>query len=806
MIYFRGLRGFYIWPGLLLVGIFLSSSNLGAQTCNAAPFLAVSSWTGSVTITGTGSGSITDPASGTVYTYNVQESISLAPVLTLAAGSQNTFTGPENGTVNINDQYTITSGNPASTYTYVATANGTSALGGLGLGATLSISSLAANCGYEFNADYTFSPYTITINGSASGGTNNGPWGTANIVDLLEAPTVQTPVAFPASGNTLSGSTTFSFAPNTVPSGFLPTPVVNWTVSWNFTPTARPLDLLVTIPNYATWRPIAGKTETEFALNPDLTPATLQIQAQLVYKDTQLPTPFGPDKVTFLLASVSHEPGVSMNWPAQKDLYLPSPPDLSFKDLSGSGLINSKFQLNPDGTQADYMPASTGSNPLLSVLLQPYDWGGWGTLNVTAIVNGQTIQGHFSGDQSQYIVLPKRQPGMFVADVWKTQHNIPLSTVDSDDSEPDPTGQPGCIGDGFTLYEEYRGFMENGKHIEGDPANKDLFVQNVVGPDAEPGIWLFTDLTGLSVHKDLLPNEIDGIKGDARLGNLGSRVININHAAGAHEVDQHAVILTPCVRSIFQEANRQVAVAAGAGVHGRPGLTEVVCVQRRDEPGEANPSNSHYGVISAVDTFLQYDVTVAHELLHSVGVDHHGDGDSQEVFYVYVPGTPENSTDTTIVMKNGQPVHLLTETGVDVYAGSNSKVAAYFATFCRIVSSLPFLFPSSYVGVCNALHTPGGAPISAYVGNPHHEFSGNDQCAMRYWFGMFYPSISNSTNYYITPAGSESVGFNLCDSPVGTGVNLAGRLPQPRYFDAAPGRGGCKFWVCVNDSNAPPPD
>src|SRR5205814_10700028 len=90
--------------------------------------------------------------------------------------------------------------------------------------------------------------------------------------------------------------------------------------------------------------------------------------------------------------------------------------------------------------------------------LSPHDWGAWGTLHVKATVNGSDLQGHLAADANATdIFLPKRQSNSLIADSWKTANAIPLDTPDTDDSEDHPKGN-GQQGDGFTLYEEYRGF------------------------------------------------------------------------------------------------------------------------------------------------------------------------------------------------------------------------------------------------------------------------------------------------------------------------------------------------------------
>ncbi len=75
--------------------------------------------------------------------------------------------------------------------------------------------------------------------------------------------------------------------------------------------------------------------------------------------------------------------------------------------------------------------------------------------------------------------------------------------------------------------------------------------------------------------------------------------------------------------------------------------------------------------------------------------------------------------------------------------------------------------------------------------------SGNDNCFMRYDNMNAYVSSNLPHTRY---RADEQVGFEMCSSPVGTGVNKADRLPESRYGDAAPYRGDCVHQILVNDA------
>jgi hypothetical protein len=227
----------------------------------------------------------------------------------------------------------------------------------------------------------------------------------------------------------------------------------------NITPTVD-LDAVKTIQDYDTWRPTAGRNEKDFG-------GGLIIEAQMYTKSTNKPTDAVlPDKWSFKLAQVSHEPGVALNWPAKANLAFPSPADLTFDDPVNH-ITYANTNISPDGTTMD-IPLDPRIWSRVVVILDSRDWGAWATLNLNVTVAGQVIKAHFLNDTTTDILLPKRHNGSLIADSWRNAHSIPLDSPDLDDSENDPAGD-GNAGDGLTLYEEYRGFYMGCARSQGYP-------------------------------------------------------------------------------------------------------------------------------------------------------------------------------------------------------------------------------------------------------------------------------------------------------------------------------------------------
>ena len=762
-------------------------------TC--ADWSAVQSWTGTITYSGSGSGSkdgLTEEISEhATINFTTEKSPSPCDINGDFSNGEgitgwSSLTAKTTYSVTLHDVFTSpqTDSNGHSctgTINYDVT-NGTASIAS----AQVNMNFASATSGTHLvNADQIVDGVTESFGGcghSSSDQVNFWLWG----------PSLFPPngVTLPAKVGPVSGNLTF-----TAPGG-LGEPI-QWTVSWTITPNINYEVLLITSPDYADWRPASGKSETDFSAG------ILGVNVYVADKDTgQSVANLSVDGWKVELKDVSHEPGVSMNYPPKNKLISPSPPDLDFKDLNTGIFPNVK--VSDDGLTLTATPDPSTDNQL-AFFMNSRDWGAWGTLNITITLAGQTFKAHFAGDETTDILLPKRQQGSFIADSWKTAHNLPLETADSDDSEAKPNGEPECVGDGLTLYEEYRGFMEGGKHIEGDPAKKDFFVRNIGGGDLKPGIMKFTQITGLNVHKDLRDDEIDGVHGTQ----LGDRLINFNHAQAAHEVDQHGVILAVC-----GDTNGGATILNVSGVHGRPGLTNGICMEWRDHPGgpfdphSLGSHQTHGGVITPTAALQQYDIAVAHELAHSVGADHHGEGDIGSMSFTLLgPNDPANTTGQPVFTVQGQGgfVHLLQEdTKAEIAPIMWSNLTKQVTDICGQVSAI--YSPQFFSGPCRLFILNLPVNLSLYMGRPNALHSGNDQCIMRYFFANGYPSAGSSTTFYVSPAGTEPLGTTLCTSPAGTGINDPNHKPQPRFFGAASGRGNCKDQICVNDKYAPIPD
>ena len=386
-----------------------------------------------------------------------------------------------------------------------------------------------------------------------------------------------------------------------------------------------------------------------------------------------------------------------------------------------------------------------------------------------------------------------------------------LKDDDDDDSEDKLEKNP-YKGDGFSLYEEYRGFIENQVHIRTDPHKKDVMIcdkvrdalvsaavdlpsgsalekaQKAALPNrSQDGINMFAAVTGFITHDKFKAEEfgIDIGKniyaGDEELDTINlppftnNKVLNFNTSGYAHLHEQSGLLLLPSPRSLGY------AAAFGKNINDVRPLKDWYCLvitadfSARMEGYSSvtgdiindtsiavavNP-NGHAKIITD-----EYAVTVAHEMLHYCNVKHHGDLDEHKITFYVAPGYP-----SVYIVENSDavPINLFWD---DLKVTPITPQDPIFKGVTRITVALKF---------------------------QHGTNSGVEDCIMRYDNGQAYKGADG--NYYLLldweKQYSELTGITLCKSKTGTGVNARDHKPRSRYGDAT--NGNCQAQVCVND-------
>ena len=507
------------------------------------------------------------------------------------------------------------------------------------------------------------------------------------------------------------------------------------------TPPSR-AKLILKPRDYETWRPECSDSE-------DKPGNMLEVGWRVEEEGGDPSKPAKVHRLVFSLLNTSKEPGVCMNYPLVPKM--PADFDLKFP--------------RPAALSASYAVASDGQKLTLedkmvraghgSIGVECYDAGATGVLVAEAeLEDGRVLKAVIEGTPETQLMIPDYEPGVsWIARDWRAK-NAPGKRDDADD-ENNPVGD-GQRGDGLTVWEEYRGFWAHGRWEGGDPTTKDLFVFNGIGGQAQHGLWLFGSITGLRVHDQLAPGEI---KSD--------RVINFNHGARPHLVDQHCVAVT---EGGFETTGEDGVVTSGsicnitngANFPGPPKNTREVSILPSMLAGVTPLTQFRNGETYAI---AGADRTICHELGHALGIRHHGDKDLGLQIWTYRRND------------HGDPI---------IYVGGA-------AVRVRSEETDNLMDPLELFG-----GKKPGEPMLVWTGERHGQHAGDVACVLRYVIARAYRSQSEPDLLYYHSHG-EIKGNRLCTSPAGTGVNMPTHDPQSRYFGADADRGDCTHKFVVSD-------
>lgn len=604
------------------------------------------------------------------------------------------------------------------------------------------------------------------------------------------------------------------------------------------------LEVEVEAAGYDAWRP-----EGSIAV-PGKAGNGLAFRARLVRKAGSGKSIPNVKKFRFELLGTSREPGVCLNWPvgakdSDYDLKLTAAPAFPTSRPFVGGA-----QVSDQGQKAEFKdpPRDDQGSPYADIGVESFDFGGRTELLVVCeLEDGRELIGKLKGAGGDSAVrVPKRAAGDWLAQAWREAHGV-VSLAAGDDEEK-VAGQP-LNGDGYTLYEEYRGWAIGGKHYEGDPKRKDFFVRNYIGRPAEAGLALFGSVTQIRVQHRQTDQEF----------NL-SRVMNLNHREAPHRVDQHCVVMFNVAGTGSSGGRTHAVAGVGAGRRWRPKDIQNITVEM---PGVADGIFStgrgvgRYNLDDA-DARQAYARGIAHELLHAVGVEHHGEGEDVNEFFFQAANDPNNPTQRARFcvgspyvtdadlrlpasgrpnsLDRGRTITLLWED-----SGQNiaDEIAPAFeqaltaerarraanpsatdpgekaARYAHYGKSADYWRDSAlYDDVAQGQTEAGleefrekgkfpGFSRSVTISKTGQADSGHELCLMRYYFANAYPVAGKADTYYVVRGGQNRVGNLLCQNPAGTGANDAAHAPQPRFGDAAAGNGNCLAQVCPNDAIPP---
>lgn len=608
------------------------------------------------------------------------------------------------------------------------------------------------------------------------------------------------------------------------------TPVISRRSRVILFPVYDDLEVEITIEGYAKWRP-EGSIK-----NPTEPGNSLAARATLKSKTGKVKNLPEVKRFKFELLGTSREPGVCLNWPlnAEDQDY-----DLRLAAEAGGKLSAADQKLSMTGQTTDDQ-----GQPYAEARIDSYDFGGRATLQVTCeLADGREIMGLMKGEGGgeELVRLPKMKGPGWIADSWRKETKVE-GLPDFDDNEK-VEGQRDN-GDGFTLYEEYRGWVEAGKHIEGDPKRKDLFILNQVGAggaDAIGGIKLFERVSKLATHHRLREAEMA----------TAARLMNGNHRDAPHRVDQHGIWMYNADGTGIPAGGTVGMTSEDAGRAFRPGRVNHVVIESRGVYDATFGHDNSVGLykLSERDAAFAYDRAVAHELLHAVGVDHHGEGENAAAFFFVSASDPNNPTHRAGFSRKLPKIYDTTDlrrSSDHVYDGSELRRGEMYTliwedTKREIAEELAPLYERKLAAerARRAANPPTGEDdagrratqfpqygksefywretdlfdavaylndefeVFATIGELNEADSGNELCLMRYYFATAYPVKGKTKTYYVVRPGENRAGRSVCQSPAGTGANASSHEPQSRFGDSAPRRGNCFGDICPNDAIPP---
>ena len=285
-----------------------------------------------------------------------------------------------------------------------------------------------------------------------------------------------------------------------------------------------------------------------------------------------------PGKFHFTLFEVTREKGWAMNAGKKNDDSL----DLEFVE----GLAG--FQ-SPKETSDGWTIETNRTMTVATVKIKANDYGAWGKLKCKVNVDGEWWPCK-SEDGKEYVTIPLDQDENKIADFWEEQKGI-AGDAAADDDEMPKGREP---GDGFSNYEEYRGFQIDGAWQDTDPTEKDLFVHNASGKEEiTSGIREFETKSGLTVH-EINADELDRT----------NRIVNFNRgikqAVSRNDQGQAGVIVS--VTELDDLCGKAKSHPLAGTKLGGPNITQLVMI---------NPSCINGS-------------TTVHELGHAVNLWHPG--------------------------------------------------------------------------------------------------------------------------------------------------------------------------------------
>lgn len=397
------------------------------------------------------------------------------------------------------------------------------------------------------------------------------------------------------------------------------------------------------------------------------------------------------------LINTSKQPGICLNAP-----FTPPAPKHDLRFLPQDGAT-----VSPDG-QFIKIPCDDGENG--EAVIASFDGGGWTVLNAEAILENNTrIKGVLMQDKSKKdIPIPKNNTGGKIAERWLADNGNP-GEMDDEETSPGNTNN----GDGLSAYEEYRGFIAEGRYKRLDPQVKEL---------------------GIKIKKTDLPIFGDGLKKFENVTGFKAVLFYENEIPVNRRINQNGAYANIYKQFALNLEKGSLPARQMAKAFGSPGTPSVVNPVRFD-PGQISQAyQDNQADAGSMNTTLPYSEKeftahiVAHELAHGVNAAHHGSIDPVDL--------ASNTIDTNSIPR---PVPFV-------------RVFRYNGT--------EFTYPCVIGGTT-------GVPGNAESGDLSCIMCETSLCS---WVAHETPTVTFFYEVPIIPLGNR-----LCTFSNGTGINAGGK-------------------------------
>lgn len=468
------------------------------------------------------------------------------------------------------------------------------------------------------------------------------------------------------------------------------------TFTWSFHRGTIDAEFLFGSLEYDVWQPRPGTDEN--------TPGSkITVILAVVGKDGK-PSRLKAKYFELELKNTSSEPGIALNAPLNP---LANPqPDLKFLEMPNA-------VISKNG-QSIKLSANDATDDL--VRIGSFDGGGYTTLSGYAILeNGIRIEGHAQpGGKINGMDIPKRSPGTRIAHSWVLKYG---NLNESDDKERSIGNSND--GDGLTVYEEYRGIWSLGEWRRLDPLVKELMVGVDELPVFSDGMKVLAEAAGISVLP-LAPGEL-----------TEDRCVNRNVSESVHK--QYALRLVSGKLDSSIGVNLPVFRQRKSPKESERVIIDINRMKKDYEVRKKAWMEKNITIPFTLEYWIKS--TVAHELAHGIGVEHHG------------PSSKEQERQI---------------------ASDDSGTYTIFASAVTEIKQRPF-------------------HIGGKVGLPGGEASGDLNCMMAdpLLYQWALRSSAGKFAYYEVPP--LKMGIALCTSAKGTGINMSASNMETYFGNATDG-------------------